>query len=742
MQAVLKLEPGSEISSRVLKKQVDLLYRNQLFAVIVTAVVMALLFAFLSLSIDWSYLQGWLLLYFAVLVLRIYFSRLYFSSKNSPAFNVRRSEWIYSSGILLSGLVWAGMTIWLFPMLDLKGQLLFIIVVMGFVAAAQGTMGFRRFPTYSYTLLLLISLAIALNISTFPNVYAVTIAIVVFMLYILRSYTIFYNYTHNMLCLQELAIDRENELLLQREKANSANMTKSAFLSRMSHELRTPLNAILGLTELQLLDQTAPLTAKQKQRIKKISDAGMHLVSIVNDVLDFSRIETGEMDIQLEVIRLDDVIRESVTMIENRASTRNITIASDPLPGDIYVKADRKRLKQIIVNLLDNAVKYNKQGGMVTIDVKKVENEYIQLSVIDTGYGIDDDSIDELFKPFSRLGAERIGIDGTGIGLSLSKQLVELMEGRIGVKCRQGEGCCFWIALPSVMPEEHDEEKRETADAGVFMASGNDRILLVEDNLVNCEVAVDMLESIGLDVDIANNGEQALELYDRNSYKLILMDCEMPVMDGFTATRKLRLKEREKQLQSVPIIALTAHAISGAREKCIASGMDDFLSKPFSMSDLTSMLRKWLESDDTESSVLNRHLSENLAYTGDLNDIEIDWGILDFDTINKLYQKQQKDNSNLLKNVINIYLDQSTDLLAGLTEAISRGDPEATRKVAHTLKSSSENVGATELAELFRAIEKTCEKESIDDSLVQETYQKYSDVKQALKDIQKFLAAS
>ncbi len=274
-----------------------------------------------------------------------------------------------------------------------------------------------------------------------------------------------------------------------------------------------------------------------------------------------------------------------------------------------------------------------------------------------------------------------------------------------------------------------------------FKTTNSKKILLVEDNLVNCEVAIDMLETIGLDVDVANNGRQALDLYDHNQYKLILMDCEMPVMDGYSATRQIRARENKSQdvsatQEAVPIIALTAHVMSSTKEKCIATGMDDFLGKPFSLSDLKSMLTKWLEIQVLDVPI-HRQRETDVAHAADIDDIESDWTVLDYETINKFYIKQKRDGSNLVNNIINIYIDQSSDLLAELTDAARKKDVESVRLITHTLKSSSINVGALALAELCRNVEKTCGKGNIDEILLNQIYQSYSEVDSALKDVLK-----
>ena len=251
------------------------------------------------------------------------------------------------------------------------------------------------------------------------------------------------------------------------------------------------------------------------------------------------------------------------------------------------------------------------------------------LYISDTGFGLLGGDIGELFLPFSRLGADMLGIDGTGIGLSLSKELVELMEGSIGVDDCSNEGCRFWVELPHVANINNLADNHPSGEQFLNLGKAMN-VLLVEDNLVNSEVAADMLAVIDIHTDVANNGQQALDLFKTNRYSLILMDCEMPVMDGFVTTKEIRIIEKERQQQHhyqqqarIPIIALTAHAISGAKDKCIASGMDDFLSKPFGMDALHSILYKWLEIDklniNEERIVSNDDINNNSSLIDEFN---------------------------------------------------------------------------------------------------------------------------
>ena len=275
-----------------------------------------------------------------------------------------------------------------------------------------------------------------------------------------------------------------------------------------------------------------------------------------------------------------------------------------------------------------------------------------------------------------------------------------------------------------------------------YKLANKEKILLVEDDLVNCEVAVDMLEEIGIDVDVANDGQQAIDLYGINQYSLILMDCEMPIMDGITATKKIRINERESQHNTTPIIALTAHSISETKEKCITSGMNDFLSKPFSMSSLHSILDKWLainEGGVTEPSVDH---NENSIQDSDLNYFKCDTAFLNYNVLHKLYLKQQRNGSNVLNHIISIYLEQSSRLLSDLAEATRKLDVEKVRTITHTLKSSSVNVGASSLSELCREVEMAGAKGKIENILLRQVHDEFIDVEKALTDVLEHMNSS
>ena len=741
MQLVQKREPDIEL--RILGKQVDLLYGNQVFAIFITIAMVAMASFYITVTIDWASLQNSLAIFVIAMVFRIVSSWWYWAAKKNQNIKLKHAETYYLIGIVMTGVAWCVAILSLFPLIMLKGQILLLVLIVGFGTGAQTTMGYLKAPVSCFLLLLFIPLIYVIYHSDFPGEgdFAIAVAVFLYFLFLLRSSLMFYKNTYDMLRFQEISTDRESELYLQKEKADSANLAKSEFLSRMSHELRTPLNAILGFSELQLRDRTLPLPVKQSLRAQKIGDAGKHLLSIVNDVLDFSRIETGSIEIKLEETNLSKVVLTSLRLVEDKAELRNISISVEQEKLDISVMADENRLKQIIVNLLDNAIKFNKLGGNVSVYANVGENNRVRLYVTDTGFGLLGSDISELFVPFSRLGADAVGIDGTGIGLSLCKELVELMDGRIGVDDYSNKGCQFWIELPHVANVNNLADNNLSGEQSLNIGKAMN-VLLVEDNLVNSEVAADMLAVIDIHTDVANNGQQALDLFKANRYSLILMDCEMPVMDGFVTTKKIRIIEKERQQERVPIIALTAHAISGAKDKCIASGMDDFLSKPFSMDALHSILYKWLEIDklnvdnlsiDEERIVSDDDTSDSEGHNNSLIDeFKCDSTILDCGILSKLFNRKTGNNVNFLSKVVTIYLEQSSTLFADLKIAYKKNDVETVRTISHTLKSSSVNVGALKLSDLCRDVELSCERGCLQESEMESLYRGYSETEDEL----------
>ncbi|MCW5660459.1 MAG: PAS domain S-box protein [Burkholderiaceae bacterium] len=381
-----------------------------------------------------------------------------------------------------------------------------------------------------------------------------------------------------------------DELVVERDRAQAATRAKSAFLANMSHEIRTPMNAIIGLTHLMQRDTRDALG---QDRLGKIADAAHHLLRLINDVLDLSKIDAGKLELEVLDFDLVELLSRSCAMVAESAHAKGLELHVDSSGLPQQVRGDPMRLSQVLMNLLGNAIKFTERGS-VSLRGMLLEQEAtgarLRFEVRDTGIGIEPDRIDKLFDAFEQSDSSttrRFG--GTGLGLAVTRQLVELMGGEVGVQSTPGAGSTFWVTV-RVQPGRHaipDAPQHQPAGSARF----NARVLLAEDNAINQEVARELLRAAGCEVDVADNGRRAIEMARAGGYDLILMDVQMPELDGLEASRQIRALSG---LSGIPIVAMTANAFAEDRAACLAAGMNDHVAKPVHAATLYDTLARWL----------------------------------------------------------------------------------------------------------------------------------------------------
>ncbi|HSH19696.1 MAG TPA: response regulator [Draconibacterium sp.] len=399
--------------------------------------------------------------------------------------------------------------------------------------------------------------------------------------------------------LQDLE-ETNRELEILKAKAEEATKAKAIFLANMSHEIRTPLNGVIGFSKV--LEETE-LNEEQKELTEIIVSSGENLLNIINDILDFSKIESGQFKLETIEFSLFKTVHTIIKLHSFFAEKKGIDLQIEidaKLPDKLF--GDPLRLNQVITNLVSNALKFTDKGsvklsvGSIKKDAKKIT---LLFKVIDTGIGITDEGKEKLFKEFSQTDSyttRKYG--GTGLGLTISRNLVSLMGGEIGVKSVIGKGSEFWFSVPYLYSDKIIKTEKQKNEPEEFELPPNIKILYAEDNLLNQRVTTMLLQKLGITCDIAQDGLQAFEMYKKNEYDLILMDMQMPVLDGIESTKEIRKYENLKNIENpIFIVAITANSDLRDKQICIDAGMNDFISKPFKESDIKEKIRNALRND-------------------------------------------------------------------------------------------------------------------------------------------------
>jgi len=405
--------------------------------------------------------------------------------------------------------------------------------------------------------------------------------------------------------MRDITERKESHAALQsaKEEADNANRAKSDFLSSMSHELRTPLNAILGFGQLLQFNPKEPLSKAQNSSVDMIMKGGAHLLELINDILDLAKIESGNVEFSFENIQISTVIEECLPLVSDMAEKRGIDInIEEPDGGGGGILTDFTRIKQVLINLLSNALKYNRDGGSLTIRIEGMPSGMQRISIVDTGHGIPQHLLVDLFKPFSRLGAESTEIEGTGIGLVVCKQLVESMHGKIGVESVEGTGSTFWFEMPLSSGQENQDQ-----DEDVIASNPSDNtpeahiaktvpelglMLYVEDNPSNLRLMEMIVSRVdGLKLISAHTAELGIELARSRTPNIIFMDINLPGMNGFEALEELK---RYEETKGIPVLALSAAATKRDIEKGIAAGFTRYMTKPMQIRDVIAAIKEEL----------------------------------------------------------------------------------------------------------------------------------------------------
>ncbi|MEN9452316.1 MAG: hypothetical protein RLZZ369_1375, partial [Pseudomonadota bacterium] len=561
--------------------------------------------------VDPMVIWPWLAAKWLVLVPRIWHARAFSKSPDQS-----QPHWysVFIALLAVDGLLWGGVGWWLTPVdqLDLAAVTLACVVGVAATGSFMLHMDGRAAAVLQLTVLGPNALYCLARQDQFGLFGALSLAgfAVILQIETARAQRRMGELLRLRFALEKVAKEREEARFLAEHHSDA----KSRFLATMSHEMRTPLSGILGLTRMLREEESRP---QVRRRLELVERSGEHLLTVLTDVLDFSKIEAGHVHIDKRPFDLALLIDEVVGLSNVTAKDKglNLLVLSN-LAACHPVVGDPMRVRQVLHNLLGNAIKFTDKGRVMLRVTRSLGSDDVEIEVEDTGIGIPEDELSHIFDAFHQVdGARRRRQDGTGLGLTISKQLCQAMGGELRCSSRVGQGsrfvCTLSLPVGQIMAEA--AELAPVEGLGDRLGLNGCRILLVEDNPINAMVAEASLRQLGVDVRVVDDGQKALEWLSGQQADLVLMDCLMPLMDGYEATRQIRLREQERRLPRVPIVALTATTEPEEHQKCLDSGMDGFLSKPFAREDLLAVLRSHLLEADGSATNLDSQRQTKMA---------------------------------------------------------------------------------------------------------------------------------